>query len=87
VLINHLKRESDLQMGLVSREQAEATSAKHAGDAAADDAWELRLALEGKDATIADLTRKNEELEDQLVGLHAMMEEYKSHGVDGVRDK
>ena len=37
------------------------------GDAAADDAWELRLALEGKDAIIADLTRKNEELEDQLV--------------------
>ena len=72
-------------MGLVSREQSEAVQAKNAGDAAADDAWELRLALEGKDATIADLTRKNEELEDQLVGLHAMMEEYKSHGADGVK--
>merc|ERR1711934_46365 len=85
VLINHLKKESDLQMGLVAREQQEAMGAKRAGEAAADDAWELRLSLEAKDATIADLTRKNEELEDQLVGLHAMMEEFKSHpeGVAG----
>ena len=41
-----------------------------AGDAAADDAWELRLSLEAKDASIKDLTRKNEELEDQLVSSH-----------------
>merc|ERR1711934_1294645 len=83
-LVNHLKRESDLQMSLVQREQHETFSAKNAGDAAADDAWELRLALETKDSTIADLTRKNEELEDQLVGLHAMMEEFKSYGAQGV---
>jgi len=84
LLINHLKREADLQMGLVAKEQNETNNVKSAGEAAADDAWELRLQLETKDAAIADLTRKNEELEDQLVGLHAMMEEFKSHGPAGV---
>ena len=31
MLINHLKKESDLQMGLVAREQQEAMGAKRAG--------------------------------------------------------
>ena len=47
------------------------------GDALADDAWALRLGAEEKDREIASLRRRNEELEDQLVGLHAMMEESK----------
>ena len=43
----------------------------------ADDAWSLRLAAEEKDREIATLRHRNEQLEDQLVGLHAMMEEGK----------
>merc|ERR1712010_152842 len=76
-LIAYLKNESDLHMGMVQREQSEALFVKNAGDALADDAWSLRLATEEKDREIATLRQRNEQLEDQLVGLHAMMEEGK----------
>eukprot|EP00658_Telonema_sp_P-2_P005816 TRINITY_DN12198_c0_g1_i2.p2 TRINITY_DN12198_c0_g1~~TRINITY_DN12198_c0_g1_i2.p2 ORF type:complete len:118 (+),score=39.67 TRINITY_DN12198_c0_g1_i2:209-562(+) len=78
-LIAYLKKEGDLHMSMVHKEQSEAMFVKSAGDALADDAWNLRLSAEEKDKTIVELTARNSHLEDQLVGLHAMMEERTLH--------